>query len=36
MMDETVVLQVTGQQLLAALENGVSMWPKQEGRFPQV
>lgn len=36
MMDETVVLRVTGQQLLAALENGVSMWPKQEGRFPQV
>jgi len=36
MMDDTVVICVTGQQLLAALENGVSMWPKQEGRFPQV
>lgn len=36
MMDETCVLRVSGAQLLAALENGVSMWPRQEGRFPQV
>lgn len=25
-----------GAQLQAALENGVSQWPKLEGRFPQV
>ncbi|KAF8064656.1 yfkN [Scenedesmus sp. PABB004] len=36
MMDDSVVLEVTGAQLLAALENGVSAWPKREGRFPQV
>lgn len=36
MLDDTVVLQATGQQLLEALENGVSMYPKLEGRFPQV
>ena len=36
MMDEIVVLGVTGARLLAALENGVSKWPQREGRFPQV
>ncbi|KAI3425775.1 hypothetical protein D9Q98_007750 [Chlorella vulgaris] len=36
MLDETVVIQVSGKQLVAALENGVSQWPKHEGRFPQV
>ncbi|KAF6251135.1 Metallo-dependent phosphatase-like protein [Scenedesmus sp. NREL 46B-D3] len=36
MIDDTVVLRATGQQLLEALENGVSMYPKLEGRFPQV
>lgn len=36
MLDETTVLKVTGQQLLDALENGVSQYPKLEGRFPQV
>ncbi|XP_044745573.1 mannosylglucosyl-3-phosphoglycerate phosphatase isoform X2 [Coccinella septempunctata] len=36
MRDPIVVLKVTGQELLAALENGVSMYPKLEGRFPQV
>ncbi|KAL0277625.1 UNVERIFIED_CONTAM: hypothetical protein PYX00_004852 [Menopon gallinae] len=36
MMDPLVVLEVTGEQLLAALENGVSGYPKLEGRFPQV
>lgn len=36
MIDQTVVLEVTGQQLLGCLENGVCMWPKLEGRFPQV
>ena len=25
-----------GSQLIAALENGVSQYPKHEGRFPQV
>ena len=36
MMDETIVLEVTGSQIKEALENGVSQWPKLEGRFPQV
>lgn len=27
---------MTGQQLLGALENGVSHYPQLEGRFPQV
>jgi hypothetical protein len=30
------VLGLTGQQLLEALENGVSQYPKLEGRFPCV
>ncbi|KAI9183847.1 hypothetical protein H9P43_002899 [Blastocladiella emersonii ATCC 22665] len=34
--DPVVVIDVTGEQVWGALENGVSMWPKQEGRFPQV
>lgn len=25
-----------GKQIVEALENGVSQWPKLEGRFPQV
>ena len=36
MVDPLVVLEVTGRQLVAALENGVSQYPKHEGRFPQV
>jgi hypothetical protein len=36
MLDETVVIEPTGAQLLAALENGVSAWPAPEGRFLQV
>ncbi|XP_023711596.1 mannosylglucosyl-3-phosphoglycerate phosphatase isoform X2 [Cryptotermes secundus] len=36
MMDPLVVISVTGQDILHALENGVSMYPKLEGRFPQV
>jgi hypothetical protein len=28
--------QVTGKQMLGALENGVSHYPALEGRFPQV
>jgi len=27
---------VVGQQIIDALENGVSMYPTLEGRFPQV
>lgn len=30
------VLELTGEQIVAALENGVSKVPAQEGRFPQV
>ena len=36
MMDELAVIGLTGTQLLSALENGVSQYPKLEGRFPQV
>ncbi|XP_077862649.1 uncharacterized protein LOC144344643, partial [Saccoglossus kowalevskii] len=36
MVDQLVVLEVTGVQLLEALENGVCQFPKFEGRFPQV
>ncbi|XP_069676582.1 mannosylglucosyl-3-phosphoglycerate phosphatase isoform X2 [Periplaneta americana] len=36
MMDPLVVISVTGQDILEALENGVSTYPKLEGRFPQV
>jgi 2',3'-cyclic-nucleotide 2'-phosphodiesterase (5'-nucleotidase family) len=36
MLDETVVIEATGAQLLGALENGVSQWPALEGRFLQV
>jgi 5'-nucleotidase len=32
----TLVLECTGAQVVVALENGVSQWPKLEGRFPQV
>lgn len=34
--DPLVVIKLTGQQLWDALENGLSEYPKQEGRFPQV
>lgn len=34
--DPVVVLRVTGQAILGALENGVSTLPALEGRFPQV
>ncbi|XP_073972229.1 5'-nucleotidase isoform X2 [Rhodnius prolixus] len=34
--DPIVVLEVTGEQIVTALENGVSSYPKLEGRFPQV
>ncbi|GFS14998.1 5'-Nucleotidase [Elysia marginata] len=36
MMDNCVVIKVTGAQLVQALENGVSKYPVKEGRFPQV
>ncbi|KAL1512707.1 hypothetical protein ABEB36_002253 [Hypothenemus hampei] len=36
MRDPLMVLKVSGQQILEALENAVSMFPKLEGRFPQV
>lgn len=36
MMDSLIVLNATGEQILKALENGVSQYPKLEGRFPQV
>lgn len=35
MLDESVVIEVSGSQLLAALENGLEQWPQHEGRFPQ-
>ena len=35
-MDELVLIDVDGDQIYEALENGVSQWPKLEGRFPQV
>ena len=34
--DPLIVLRVSGQQILQALENAVSKYPKLEGRFPQV
>lgn len=36
MQDPLIVIEVTGQTLHDALENGVSAYPKLEGRFPQV
>lgn len=36
MPDPVVVLELTGAQVLAALENSVSMYPAREGRFLQV
>lgn len=36
MRDPLVVLEVPGRVIHAALENSVAMWPKLEGRFPQV
>ncbi|XP_044265008.1 mannosylglucosyl-3-phosphoglycerate phosphatase isoform X1 [Tribolium madens] len=36
MRDPLVILKLTGKQILDALENGVCMYPKLEGRFPQV
>lgn len=36
MIDETIVLHLSGRDLVKALENGVSQYPKMEGRFLQV
>ena len=36
MVDSLTVLELTGEQLIEALENGVSQYPRHEGRFPQV
>lgn len=36
MIDPMIVLSASGKQIWQALENGVSQWPKLEGRFPQV
>lgn len=36
MRDPLVVLEVQGNVILEALENSVQMYPKLEGRFPQV
>lgn len=35
-IDPIAVLQASGYHVWQALENGVSQWPKLEGRFPQV
>ena len=32
--DEIMVIEVTAERLLLALENGVSQYPAMEGRFP--
>lgn len=34
--DACVVVTLTGEALVEALENGVSKWPSLDGRFPQV
>lgn len=36
MQDPLIVIEVGGKTLFDALENGVSAYPKLEGRFPQV
>lgn len=36
MQDPLIVVEVTGRILYQSLENGVSSYPKLEGRFPQV
>lgn len=35
-IDPIAVLQASGYHIWKALENGVSQWPKLEGRFPQI
>lgn len=35
-MESILVIEMNGEQVHRALENGVSQYPKLEGRFPQV
>ncbi|WFD34813.1 hypothetical protein MCUN1_001657 [Malassezia cuniculi] len=34
--DSVVLVELTGQDIWDALENGLSSYPRQEGRFPQI
>lgn len=36
MADKVIVVKMTGATFKLALENGVSAWPKHDGRFPSV
>ena len=36
MLDDLMTIELSGEELRAALENGVSQYPKLEGRFPCV
>ncbi|XP_060566797.1 snake venom 5'-nucleotidase-like, partial [Ruditapes philippinarum] len=36
LMDPLVVIEISGKDVVKALENSVSQYPKLEGRFPQV
>ena len=36
MLNPLIVVEISGEDLLATLENGVCMYPKWEGRFLQV
>lgn len=36
MLDQTALIEMSGADVRLALENGVSAWPKLEGRFLQV
>lgn len=36
MMDPLIVIEITGEKIIEGLENGVSAYPKLDGRFPQV
>ncbi|CRL06860.1 CLUMA_CG019615, isoform A [Clunio marinus] len=36
MQDPIIIIEVSGKTLYEAIENGVSAYPKLEGRFPQV
>jgi len=36
MLDELCILQISGEKIIAVLENSVSQYPRLEGRFAQV
>jgi len=36
MPDKVIVIKVLGSTFKEALENGVSAWPKYDGRFPSI